>query len=234
MSTAAARRRFEHLFFCGLVLLLGGYVALGFWKTYLGVGLAMAPLPSLLVHVHAILFVGWIVLFGVQTALVAGGRVSLHRRLGVIAGGWAAAMITIGMATTVMAFRRPGSGVSATVFAGDLGATIAFAALLAAGLRRRRHAPEHKRLMALATAALMGPAIIRWPFDLIQNGPVYAPTIFYLLPPLLIMAYDLASRRRVYGVTWLGLGLMVAAVASFIVLPAWPGWGSFTDWVRAA
>lgn len=234
MANVMSRRRAEHLFFAGMALIFLGYVLLGFWKSYLGAGAVLAPLPSLAVHVHAVLFVGWFVLFAIQIALVGGYRLELHRRLGILMLGWAAAMIVVGLATAVLAVRRPASGVDAGVFAGDLSAMIGFAILAGAGLYRRRSAPEHKRLMTLASSAIIGPAIIRWPFDFIQIGPPVYASLFYLLLPMLIVAYDLATRRRVYGVTWLGLGLMVALVASFLALPAWPGWIAFTDWVRQA
>lgn len=231
MASAKTARRCEHLFFLGLALLLIGYGLLGFWKSYFGAGLVLAALPSLLVHVHAILFVGWLALFAVQTALIGRGRVALHRRLGIVMGWWAAAMIVIGPATTVMAVRRRGSGVDAAVFGADLVEAIAFAILIGAGLIRRRDPISHKRLMALASAAMIAPAIVRWPFGFIQQGPV-APSIFFLLPPIALAAYDLATRRRVHGATWLGLALMVAVLASFVALPAWRPWLDFTAWVR--
>lgn len=232
MTRVISRRRTEHLFFSGVALMLIGYVVLGFWRSYLAAGLMMAPLPSLLVHIHAILFVGWIALFMAQNVLIRAGNVATHRRLGAIMGWWAAAIVLIGPATVVMAVRRPASGVGTSAFAGDLAQTIVFAILIGSGLVHRRNGPVHKRLMTLATAAIMGPAIIRWPFDFIQNEPPIGILFFYLLPPLLLVAYDLATRRRVQKVTWLGLGLMAGVLAVFLLLPAWSGWLAFTHWVQ--
>ena len=74
MAVAGRRRRTEHVFFFGMASLLAVYVLLGFWKSYLGAGLMLAPLPSFLVHVHAILFVGWIaLLLGQIPALISAG-----------------------------------------------------------------------------------------------------------------------------------------------------------------
>ena len=39
------------------------------------------------VHVHAVLFMGWVALYLMQNVLVATGRIGLHRRLGWIAAG---------------------------------------------------------------------------------------------------------------------------------------------------
>jgi hypothetical protein len=231
MTNEISRRTTEHLFFAGIALLLIGYVLLGFWPSYFSAGLAFASLPSWLVHVHAVLFVGWVALFGVQIGLVAGSRVAVHRKLGSIMGWWAAAMVVIGPATVVMALRRPNSGLSARAFAGDLAQTIAFVILITAGVAQRRLSLEHKRLMTLATASIIGPAIARWPFDFIKHAPPIGLMLFYLLPPMLLLVYDLAILRRVHRATWLGLGLMMLVLTSF-GLPAWHGWLSFTSWIK--
>lgn len=47
------------------------------------------------------------------------------------------------------------------------------------------------------------------------------------------MIYDWISNRRVYGVMWLGLGLMITVFGSFIALPALPAWMAFTNGIRA-
>jgi len=234
MERVLLRRTSEHLFFTGIALLLLSYVLLGFWQSYIGAGGMLAPLPSLLVHVHAVLFVGWVLLLGVQIAMVATGRVSIHRQIGGIMGWWAAMMILVGPVTVVMALRRSNSGVGAAAFAGDLAQTVVFLVLIGRGFVRRKNAPEHKRLMALGTAALMGPAIVRWPFDFIQNGPPIGIPFFYLLPPLLLVAYDLTALHHIHRATWLGLALMTLVLASFFLVPDQAAWQTFTEWVKHA
>jgi hypothetical protein len=87
--------------------------------------------------------------------------------------------------------------------------------------------------MMLATMAVVAPAIVRWPFDLIQNGPPIWPLLIYLVPPLLLLIYVWISKRQVYGVMGLGVGLMIAVFGSFIALPALPAWMELTNWIRA-
>jgi hypothetical protein len=130
-----------------------------------------------------------------------------------------------------MAVRRPQSGIGASILGGDLAMTIAFTILIGAGLAARKDAPAHKRLMALASAAIMGPALARWPFDFIQHGPPIALNGLALLPTLLLATYDIATLRRVHRATWLGLGLMLMIAASFPLLPAWGTWQRFTSWI---
>jgi hypothetical protein len=140
-------------------------------------------------------------------------------------------MVLVGPATAIMAVRREPSGLSPRGFAGDLAQAVAFAILISAGLVRRRNAPEHKRLMTLGSAAIMGPALARWPFGFIQNGPPFALAFLYLLQPLLLIAYDLATQRRVQRATWFGLVVMLLVLMCFLALPAWHGWQLFTTWV---
>ena len=93
-------RRFDHLFFSSMTLLMLATVFLGFAQTYYLAGVFHAPLPSLIVHIHGAVFSCWMLLLITQTSLVAAGRVDLHRRLGiagfvlgclmVILGAWAA------------------------------------------------------------------------------------------------------------------------------------------------
>ena len=51
----------------------------GFARTYFFHGLIFAPLPSILVHVHAILFVGWPLLVLCQILLAGRGWLGWHQ-----------------------------------------------------------------------------------------------------------------------------------------------------------
>jgi hypothetical protein len=75
--------RYDHLFFSAMALLMLGTVFVGFAHTYYLAGVFGAPLPSLIVHLHGAAFSCWILLLVTQTSLVAAGRVSIHRRLGI-------------------------------------------------------------------------------------------------------------------------------------------------------
>jgi len=130
--------------------------------------------------------------------------------------------------------RRPHSRLGAGVFAGDLAVTLGFAMLVAAGFAARRHATAHKRLMTLASAAIVSPALARWPFDFMQNGPPLGVVALYLIPPVSMVVYDLATLRRVQHATWFGGCVMLAALASFRVLPAWPSWSRVAGWVAGS
>ncbi len=56
----------------------------------------------LIVHFHAVAFVGWLVLFTVQVALIRTARVDVHRRLGIAGAVLAAVVVVLGPATALV------------------------------------------------------------------------------------------------------------------------------------
>ena len=71
-------------------------VFVGFLPTYWVVVIASPDSIHPLLHLHALLFFGWVVLFLVQSILVSRNRLDLHRGLGKIAAAWALATIITG------------------------------------------------------------------------------------------------------------------------------------------
>ena len=55
-------RRFDHIFFSTLALLMLATVFAGFARTYYLAGLVRAHLPSRIIHVHGAVFSCWILL----------------------------------------------------------------------------------------------------------------------------------------------------------------------------
>lgn len=135
-------RRFDHLFFSGMALLLAASVFAGFARTYYLAGIFRAPLPSLIIHVHGAAFSVWIGLFVAQTALVTAHRVDLHRRLGVVAFIWACLMIVLGVLAAVDALRRgagPPGRDPRSFFLVPIGDMVIFATLIFFAFRNRRN-----------------------------------------------------------------------------------------------
>ncbi len=72
----------------------------------LQLGMGRSSFAALLVvHVHAIVFMGWVVLFLLQNVFAARRAVALHRMLGWIGAGWVVAMIVLGTAVRVRLVR---------------------------------------------------------------------------------------------------------------------------------
>ena len=164
----------DRYFFSGMAVLLLGTVFLGFAKTYYSAGMFRATLPNLVIHIHGAVFSSWILLLIVQTSLVSAGRVDMHRRLGLVGFGLACLMVVLGSMAATDLLRRDGAALGAnakTFYASSLGDMVIFGTLVYFAFRDRFKPASHKRLILIATIALMSAAINRWPFAVIQQSP---------------------------------------------------------------
>lgn len=167
-----------------------------------------APLTPLM-HVHGALFSAWVALLVVQASLVAARRTDVHRRLGIAGAVLAAAMIPAGILLALESARRglAPQGLDPLTFAAvPLGSVVMFAAFAGAGLANRRRPAVHRRLMILATVAIITPALAR----LVGRRP----TVALALTPLFVLAaiaYDYRRERRLHPVyLWGGLVILLS------------------------
>jgi hypothetical protein len=230
---AIPKQRDERYFFCATTILILATVLLGFGKSYFLAGMFRAPLPSWIIHVHAVAFTSWIVLLIAQTSLVAAGRVDIHRRLGMFGFALACAMVVLGTMAATDLLRRSESAMNVdakTFYAGSLGDMVIFAGLIFFAFRTRRNPATHKRLILIATITLLGAPINRWPFPILLEKPILIELIAYVFVLLLVL-YDVWSRRKVHPATiWGGLFLIVAQQLEFPI-GSTAAWQSFATWV---
>lgn len=210
VTPRAVEWRRDRLFFGGMALATAVTVFAGFAPSYFLRGLSDQPPLSPLIHIHGIVFTSWIVLFVVQASLVAAKRTDIHRRLGIAGVLVAILMLVVGFLAATSAAARgltPPGGPPPLVFLSiPLGDLVTFAVLFGAGMLRRRAPATHKRLMLLATIALLPPAIAR-----LTLGA--GPLAFFGLTDLFVIAmlfYDRLSRGRFHPATlWGGLFLVL-------------------------
>ena len=227
-------RRRERLFYIGMALVILITVFAGFSRSYFLKAQFGTPPLSTLLHVHGLVFTSWILLFLAQTTLVAARRTDIHRRLGVFGGVLAALLLILGTATAIIRVKggsAPIPGVPPLAFlAVPLVDLVVFASLVGAAFYYRHRADMHKRLMTLATVALLSAPIARLPFEFMKAGP----PAFFGLADLFIVAllvYDLATRRRVHPATiWGGL-LILASQPLRLMIAGTPAWLAFARWV---
>ena len=96
------------------------------------------------------------------------------------------------------------------------------------GLALRRRLETHKRLMTLATIALMSAPLARIPW-VFRAGP---PGFFGLTDLFIVamLVYDLATRRRVHPATvWGGL-VLVASQPLRLMISGTAAWTAFAAW----
>jgi len=244
MATAALQQstpqrlggKFDNYFFSGMALLILVTVFIGFARTYFLAGVFRAPLPNLLIHIHGAVFSSWILLLITQTALVSAGRVDIHRRLGLAGFGLACLMVILGVlaASNSLArgFAPPGSGFDPkTFYAIPIGDMLMFATLIFFAYRARFDPPAHKRLILIATIALLDAATGRPPFTVITARPFFDSTFVYIFL-LLLVAYDLWSARKVHRATLWAVAFVAVVGQLRVPMGSTAVWHTFATWAQ--
>src|SRR5229473_3815229 len=228
-------RRYDHLFFSVMAWLMLATVFVGFARTYYLAGVFGAPLPSLIIHLHGAAFSCWILLLVAQTSLVFAGRVDIHRRLGIAGFCLACLMIILGsLAATDSLVRAAGPAGRDPQFFYIIPLTdmLIFATLIFFAFRARSNPPVHKRLIIVATTALLIAPIARIPFPLTYRNPIRVALVTYIFL-LILAAYDLWSTRKVYRVTlWAGAFLIFVQQVR-VPIGKTAAWHAFATWVQS-
>lgn len=210
--------------YLAIALLFAGIVTWGFWQSYFGPLLAGTVSRPWVVHLHAAVFVGWVLLLVAQAALVAAGRVHLHRRVGTAGMLYGAVVFVVGvMVSTIGPALRVRAGdfpleVGGMVAILSLADLVLFGAFLACAFAYRARPDVHKQWVIAATAALGGAAVGR---VLTTDSLEYL--LVWLAPVLALVAIDLVTQRRVRFVPLVSGALIVASFFKSELLPA-PVW----------
>lgn len=228
-----ARRR-ERVFYIGMGLALFIPVLISFTPSlYLRPIFARPPLTRL-VYFHGVVFTLWLVLFLLQSILVAAHRVRLHISLGLASIAIAVLMVVLGAETAIAQGARgrdtpDGGPIKGMII--PLTDMVMFSGLYAAGFHYRKRPETHKRLMLLASIGILPGATARLPFAFITWGgpPAYfAIADLFLIPCLL---YDWYAHRRLHPATIAG----AFALGASQVLRLWIGgthaWMEFGGWL---
>jgi hypothetical protein len=95
----APQRPADRNFFLALLVLTWAGIVSGFGLDVIDHFRHETRAYPLITHLHALLFVGWLMLFTVQMMLVRGKRLDLHRRLGMAMAWLVPVMVVVGLAT---------------------------------------------------------------------------------------------------------------------------------------
>ena len=190
----------------------------------------------LIVHIHAVAFVSWLVLFTVQILLVRTKNLALHKKLGLISFGLIPVMVILGTSTAItmqrLEYGLPNGDLHFTVV--QFGDMLLFGCVAGAGIYLRKNYVAHKRLMLLATLILTDAGFGRW--LMVKATPLFGDAFFkyttlsqgfwrfwaYEVPPTLILllalgVYDMVTRKQLNKI-------YVWAVAFYLLVTATEGY----------
>lgn len=214
-------RRSKFFFNISYVLLV--IVLVGFSPTFYFRSFFDVPNIPLYVYAHGVAMTAWFVWFCVQTTAVHNGRVSLHRRLGIIGIALGVLVLLSGAITALELAPRLlekygniDADISriATVVWGNLAGLVAFSGFLLAAYIYRQKPEIHKRLMLLASISITLQAlgrIAKFPIIDMPEGPFSLAGLLILL--IVLGIFDKRANGTVHRVTLFGgLSLLVTLI----------------------
>jgi hypothetical protein len=199
--------KYAHLF---IALTLLATAVWGFWPSYFGPLIRGVVNRHWIIHVHAAVFVGWLILLVTQASLIATGRARTHRRVGHVGIAYGALVLLMGLIISVAmpvirvhANQLPPDRAGLVVLY-NLTDVIVFAGFFISALVLRRRPDFHARLMLSATIALTGAAVGR-----VMPSGTLQYLLVWLAPLFISMIVDVWVRGRPHPVSWITLPILV-------------------------
>ena len=194
------------------------------------------PWPPFVVHMHAVLFYGWMAFFLVQIWLIRTKNLKTHMKLGLAGIGLGAAMTMIGTYMTLYMAKfhyLNGETHQLKFMIVPLASMVIFPILFAAAIAYRKQGATHKRLILLATTELLGAGFGRFMGEPLSQvfgedtvfGFWFTLYVMNFLMMVGAMIYDLATRRAIHPAYLIGVPFVVAVqvcAAYVFTNPAWP------------
>ncbi len=222
-------------FYVGIGLLIALMAIVGFWPTYFGPLLNGTVEKAPVIHFHATVYSGWLVLFIAQVVFASTGHLALHRKLGKVGIGYGVVIVVVGISTALSVFA---SDVQAARLAGEqlplapiapLSDMVVFPIFFGAAVLYRRKPEIHKRLMIVATTILLIAAVGRMTF---LGTPVPLPVflVVWFLPIFLAMGFDFITKRLIHPVYVIGLvGLFILRLRGYAGRT--DSWADISSWM---
>ena len=185
--------------YLAITCILVATVIWGFWPSYWGPLFAGRVDNFWFIHLHATVFLGWMILLLVQALLVTRGNVSYHRKLGVAGMVYGVLVLCVGLFISIAApVTRVNSGqmppqVAELVAVYNLTDIVIFGGFFLLSMRYRSVPALHRRLVLCSTIALTGAAVGR----VLPSGSL-SYSLVWLTPLIFGFAIDLATDRRVH------------------------------------
>lgn len=195
-------------------------VLTGFSLTYIKPVFAGTFTGSIPVHFHGVVFFAWLLLFIAQPLLIQKRKLSMHRKIGSFGFALAVIMLIMGVYVALVSAREGRAGGSPFpayhFLIIPLTDMLLFGGFILVALLNLKKSETHKRLMLLATVAILPAAFGR----LFSYMDITHPAIMLLMTEsivLLGMAVDFVRTKSVHKVYLWGGGIML--FVHFIRIP---------------
>lgn len=187
--------------------------------------------PPWILYLHSFVFSAWVLFFILQSALVRSRNLLLHRTLGWVGVGLGVAIVVLGYTTAITMGRLSLQHRIPFPFASFLIVAIldlvCFAVPFVLAIYWRRRSDFHRRLMLIASCALLEAAFGRIPISRIFLAPVGVDLLI-----LLGVVRDVIVDRRIHKVYLYALPAMILlqVIAEYTFVhqsPWWTGIGNY-------
>ena len=220
-------------FYQGMAILMAILTFVGFAPTYfLRPLFETRPLP-LTFHIHGLFSTSWVLLFLLQSFLIASNNVSLHRRIGIfgtlIAGGFLLSGLAI-LYYLIEGYPANGwdIGFLSPLVWGNIAILTCFTVFGGGGLAYRSRPEVHKRLMLFATLSMMGQPLTRlgqFDFFVLSEVRMVNDAIFGLgglfMLFLIVAIHDMWKLGKPHPVFWLAISLQfgLTIISALLIAP---------------
>lgn len=240
LALASARPVRSARLYLGTAVLVMLVAVSGFFPSYwLPMSAGTLELHPLL-HVHGALFFLWTLLMVLQSAFVVSGRPGWHRELGLAGIALAATMVFSGVLVQVLSLKSglagPRPDIARNVAALGFSGMWMFATYVGVAVANLRRPEVHRRLMVLASFAILGAALARLARIVPGTTQPERGWLAAAMVDLMLLVVVLIDRRITGSVhpAWIAGGAFLVGnqvLRTFIVDTA--PWIAFTAWLAA-
>jgi hypothetical protein len=213
----------RRVIYIGLSGLMGLMAIVGFWPKYFGPLVLGTLVQPLLIHVHATVFTGWLVLFFLQAYFAATNRIQLHLTLGRVGIWYGVMLIVVGLTTGVMRSSASPPGRAEALLLAIIEDMLMFAGFFGVAIWYRKRPKVHRPAMVVATTSLLVAAVARMTFV----PPGASRLAIWSMPILIAAAVDFRQTRSIHPVYLIGLSVCVVRIFNVSIIASTGAWGSF-------
>ncbi len=189
-------------------------VILGFWPSYVGYLVRGSLETQVIIHIHAVMFSGWIILFFVQSYWISRNQITTHMKWGKAGIYYGILVMITGLVTALVRgdYHSDMGNDAAAFFSRTAGTRdiVIFGVLFGVAMIKRKQPLSHKIWILGACAYLLVPAVSRANGFLFHGNRV-SFYLLWLLPFIIAMMIDFSNKNPY---RWQYLVILIIMVVS--------------------